>query len=469
MSSSETPKTEPLGKELPGPQTPRMPLPGAPTPQTPMQRTLCRPASFRGIGLHTGIEATVTFVPAPAGHGLRFVRTDLPGSPEIPVCAAHARGDTRDLRRSVLAAGGAEVHTVEHLLAAVGGMEVDNLRIELSALEAPEPPDGSCRAFAELLREAGFQEQSAHREPLFLREPVSLREGDVQLLAVPHDGLRLSFTIQYANPLLGTQYLSIDLDPEVFLRDIAPARTFALWEDIEPLRRAGHIKGGTLQNAVVVKGDRILNEDGLRFPDEFVRHKILDLLGDLTILGRPLRAHVIAVRSGHPANVAFVRRLDASDRGVGGLDRLIDRCHFDIDAIMRIMPHRYPMLLLDRILLLEERRRVVGLKNVTINEPFFVGHFPSHPIMPAVLILEAMAQAGGVLLLKTVGNPETKLVYFMSIDKAKFRKPVLPGDQLIFDLELVRLKSRICQMNGKAYVRGALVAEAQFLSTIVDR
>jgi UDP-3-O-acyl N-acetylglucosamine deacetylase len=252
MSSSETPKTEPLGKELPGPQTPRMPLPGAPTPQTPMQRTLCRPASFRGIGLHTGIEATVTFVPAPAGHGLRFVRTDLPGSPEIRVCAEHARGDTRDLRRSVLAAGGAEVHTVEHLLAAVGGMEVDNLRIELSALEAPEPPDGSCRAFAELLREAGFQEQSAHREPLFLREPVSLREGDVQLLAVPHDGLRLSFTIQYANPLLGTQYLSIDLDPEIFLRDIAPARTFALWEDIEPLRRAGHIKGGTLQNAVVV-------------------------------------------------------------------------------------------------------------------------------------------------------------------------------------------------------------------------
>ncbi len=469
MSSGERPKTEPLRNELPRPEAPGTPVPRTLTPRTPMQRTISHPVSFCGIGLHTGIEATVTFVPAPAGHGLRFIRADLPGSPEISVCPEHARADTRDLRRSVLAAGGAEVHTVEHLLAAVGGMEIDNLRIELSAMEAPEPPDGSCRAFAELLREAGFEEQSACREPLFLREPVSLCEGDVQLLAVPHDGLRLSFTIQYDNTLIGTQYISIDLDPETFLRDIAPARTFALWEDIEPLRQAGHIKGGTLHNAVVVKGDRILNQEGLRFPDEFVRHKILDLLGDLTILGRPLRAHVIAVRSGHPANVAFVRRLETSDRGSGGLERLLDRCHFDIDAIMQIMPHRYPMLLLDRILLLEERRRVVGLKNVTINEPFFVGHFPSHPIMPAVLILEAMAQAGGILLLKTVGNPETKLVYFMSIDKAKFRKPVLPGDQLIFDLELVRLKSRICQMNGKAYVRGALVAEAVFLSTIVDR
>jgi UDP-3-O-[3-hydroxymyristoyl] N-acetylglucosamine deacetylase / 3-hydroxyacyl-[acyl-carrier-protein] dehydratase len=464
MSSGERPKSEP-----PTAAAQVLEIQQARAQGAALQRTIRRPVSFRGIGLHTGVEATATFVPAPTGHGLRFVRTDLPGSPEIPVRPENARPDTRSLRRSVLAAGGAEVHTVEHLLAAVGGMGVDNLRIELSALEAPEPPDGSCRAFAELLREAGFEEQPARREPLLLREPVSLREGGVQLLAVPHDGLRLSFTIEYDNPLVGTQYLSVDIDPETFLREIAPARTFALWEDIEPLRQAGHIKGGTLQNAVVVKGDRILNEDGLRFPNEFVRHKILDLLGDLTILGRPLQAHVIAVRSGHPANVAFVQRLDASDRGSGGLDQLLDRCHFDIDAIMRIMPHRYPMLLLDRILLLEERRRVVGLKNVTINEPFFVGHFPSHPIMPAVLILEAMAQAGGILLLKTVGNPETKLVYFMSIDKAKFRKPVLPGDQLIFDLELVRLKSRICQMNGKAYVRGALVAEAVFLSTIVDR
>ncbi len=438
-------------------------------PDGPKQRTTRRPVSFRGIGLHTGVESALTLVPAPPGHGLRFVRTDLPGAPEIPVCPANARLDTRALRRSVLAKGPAEVHTVEHVLAAVGGMEIDNLRLELSALEAPEPPDGSCRALAELIREAGLEEQPARREPLRLREPVSLQDGEAQLLAIPHDGLRLSFTIQYSNPVIGTQYRSIDLDPETFVREIAPARTFVMWEDVEPLRQAGHIRGGTLQNAVVVKGDQILNEDGLRYPDEFVRHKILDLLGDLMILGRPLRAHVIAVRSGHPANAAFVRNLDDSDRGVGGLDRLLDQCHFDTSAVMRIMPHRYPLLLVDRILLLEERRRIVGLKSVTINEPFFVGHFPGHPIMPAVLILEAMAQTGGILLLNTVRDPENKLMYFMAIDKAKFRKPVLPGDQLIFDLELVRLKGRICQMTGKAYVRGALVAEAEFLSTVVDR
>jgi UDP-3-O-[3-hydroxymyristoyl] N-acetylglucosamine deacetylase / 3-hydroxyacyl-[acyl-carrier-protein] dehydratase len=434
-----------------------------------MQRTIRRPVSFRGTGLHTGAESTLTFVPAPVGHGLRFVRTDLPGSPEIAVRPENARTNTHALRRSVLSAGEAEVHTVEHVLAAVSGMGVDNLTIQLSGLEAPEPPDGSCRTLAELLRDAGFEEQSRPREPLVLREPISLLDGGVQILAVPHDGLRLSFTIQYENPLVGTQYRSIELDPETFLREIAPARTFALWEDIEPLRQAGHIRGGTLQNSVVVKGDRILNEEGLRFPDEFVRHKILDLLGDLAILGRPLRAHVIAVRSGHPYNVAFVRRLHGANHGAGGLDLLMDRCHFDIGAIEAIMPHRYPMLLIDRILLLEERRRVVGLKNVTINESFFVGHFPGRPIMPAVLTLEAMAQAGGILLLHSVENPREKLVYFMGIDKAKFRKPVVPGDQLVFDLELVRLKSRICQMTGKAFVRGGLVAEAEFLSTIVDR
>jgi UDP-3-O-[3-hydroxymyristoyl] N-acetylglucosamine deacetylase/3-hydroxyacyl-[acyl-carrier-protein] dehydratase len=433
-----------------------------------MQRTIRRPVSFQGVGLHTGVPVTLTFVPAPAGHGLCFVRTDLPGSPVIPVRPESARTDTHSLRRSVLSVGEAEVHTVEHVLAAVAGMQVDNLRLELNALEAPEPVDGSCRAFAELLRDAGFEEQSKPREPLVVREPVSLQEDGVQVLAVPHDGLRLSFTIQYRNPVVGTQYRSIDLDPETFLREIASARTFALWEDIEPLRQAGHIKGGTLQNAVVVKGETILNEDGLRFPDEFVRHKILDLLGDLTILGRPLKAHVIAVRSGHPSNLAFVRRLDQADKGVSGLDQLLDRCHFDIGAIERIMPHRYPMLLIDRILLLESRR-VVGLKNVTINEPFFTGHFPGRPIMPAVLTLEAMAQAGGILLLHSVERPESKLVYFMGIDNAKFRKPVVPGDQLVFDLELVKLKSRICRMNGKAYVRGALVAEAELLSTIVDR
>jgi UDP-3-O-[3-hydroxymyristoyl] N-acetylglucosamine deacetylase/3-hydroxyacyl-[acyl-carrier-protein] dehydratase len=433
------------------------------------QKTIRRPASFRGVGLHTGVEATLTFRPAPAGSGLRFVRTDLPGAPEVAVCPQNARHDVQGLRRTILAAGTAEVHTVEHILAAVVGLGIDNLRMELDAMEAPEPADGSARAIAAALREAGVEEQALPRQYHEIREPVTLHEDGVQMVAIPHDGLRLSFTIQYDNPLVGTQYRSLEITPEVFVREIAPARTFALYEDIEKLRAAGMIRGGTLRNAVVVRGGEILNEEGLRYPDEFVRHKILDLLGDLALLGRPIRGHILSVRSGHATHVAFVRRLAGRDAGAASHDHLLDRCHFDIAAIERIMPHRYPMLLVDRILLLEERRRVVGIKNVTVNEPFFVGHFPGHPIMPAVLILEAMAQVGGILLLNTVENPESKLVYFMAIDKAKFRRPVRPGDQLVFDLDLVRLKGKICQMNGKAFVRGALVAEAELLSTIVDK
>jgi UDP-3-O-[3-hydroxymyristoyl] N-acetylglucosamine deacetylase / 3-hydroxyacyl-[acyl-carrier-protein] dehydratase len=435
----------------------------------PSQKTIQRPVSFTGVGLHTGGKNTITFQPAPAGSGLRFVRIDLPGAPEIVVCPQNARHDTQGLRRTILANGPAEVHTVEHVLASVMGLGLDNLRMEIDGLEAPEPSDGSARAIAETLRTAGVEDQGLPREWIEIREPVSLQENGVQIVAVPHEGLRLSFTIQYDNPLIGTQYRSLEITPETFLREIAPARTFALYEDVEKLRAAGMIQGGSLQNAVVVRGHEIMNAEGLRYPDEFVRHKILDLLGDLALLGRPVRGHVISVRSGHTSNVAFVRRLAGRDTGVEDYERLMDRCHFDITAIERIMPHRYPMLLVDRILLLEERRRVVGIKNVTINEPFFVGHFPDHPIMPAVLILEAMAQVGGILLLNTVANPESKLVYFMAIDKAKFRRPVRPGDQLVFDLELVRLKGRICQMNGKGYVRGTLVAEAELLSTIVDK
>lgn len=433
------------------------------------QKTIGSAAAFRGVGLHTGIETSVSILPAPPGTGVRFIRTDLPGRPEIPVGPESVRTDAQGLRRTILAAQGAEVHTVEHLLAAIRGLDLDNVRLELDGLEAPEPPDGSARAFVALLREAGIVDQGVPRAWFTVTEPVALAEGPVQLVALPHDGFRVSFTIQYDNPLIGTQHRTIDITPESFAGEIAAARTFALYEDLEKLRSAGMIRGGTLQNAVVVQGDRILNEDGLRFPDEFVRHKILDLIGDLALLGRPFRGHVIALRSGHESHVGLVRRLAGLDREVDDYERLLDRCHFDILAIERIMPHRYPMLLVDRILLLEERRRVVGLKNVTINEPFFVGHFPGHPIMPAVLIIEAMAQAGGILLLNTVENPESKLVYFMSIDKAKFRRPVRPGDQLIFDLELVRLKGRICQMVGRGFVRGQLVAEAELLSTIMDK
>ncbi len=440
---------------------------------TPNQHTIAKPISFEGIGLHTGQPCRVEFRPAPPDSGIRFVRLDLPGHPEVPVQPQYARADTEQMRRTILKKGDAEVHTVEHILAAAAGLEIDNLVIALTAKEPAEPRDGSAAPYVRMFQEAGIVEQPVPRRFYRVTEPVRYEENGVVLVGLPYDGLRITFTIEYEDAFMGTQHATYDIDREVFIREIAPARTFVLQRDVDALRARGMILGGSLQNAVVVQPKGILNQEPLRFENEFVRHKILDFLGDLYILGRPARGHFVSIKSGHATNVRFVQRLAENlrsakliraDNGNGQRGPV----QLDITAIMEIMPHRYPLLLIDRILSLEENR-VVGIKNVTINEPFFVGHFPGHPIMPAVLIIEAMAQCGGVLLLDTVDNPKDKLVYFMGIDRAKFRKPVRPGDQVRFELTLLRLKSRICKMEGRAYVDGDLVAEAELLSSIVDR
>jgi UDP-3-O-[3-hydroxymyristoyl] N-acetylglucosamine deacetylase / 3-hydroxyacyl-[acyl-carrier-protein] dehydratase len=433
------------------------------------QRTVGAAVTIEGVGLHTGVTTRLTFRPAEPDSGLRFVRVDLPGAPQVPVRPANAGNLAAAMRRTVLRSGTTEVHTVEHVLASVAGLGIDNAILEIDGPEAPEPVDGSARPIVDAILGAGIKTQDAPRRYLRIAEPVAYTEKGIQLVALPHDGFRISFTIQYDNRLVGTQHVSFEITPETFASEIAPARTFVLHRDVKALQDAGMIKGGTTRNAVVVKDDEIASEGPLRYPNEFVRHKVLDLIGDLCLLGRPLQGHVMAVRSGHDSNVQFVKRLDEAQARPYAYEDLLDKVHFDIQAIERIMPHRYPMLLVDRILLLEERTRVVGLKNVTLNEPFFMGHFPGHPIMPAVLIIEAMAQVGGVLLLNTVDDPDNKLVYFMGIDNAKFRRPVLPGDQLIFDLEMTKLKSRICKMTGRCFTRGQLVAEADLLSTIVER
>lgn len=446
---------------------------------TPSQRTIAKPISFEGVGLHTGQPCRVEFRPAPPDSGIRFIRLDLPGSPEIPVAPRYARVDTEEMRRTILKSGDAEVHTVEHILAAAAGLEIDNLAIALTSKEPAEPRDGSAAPYVRMFQEAGLVDQHVPRRYFRVSEPVRYEENGVVLVGLPHDGLRITFTIEYDDAYLGTQHATYDIDKEVFVREIAPARTFVLQRDVDALRARGMILGGTLQNAVVVQPKGILNEEPLRFDNEFVRHKILDFIGDLYLLGRPALGHFVSIKSGHATNVRFVQRLAATERpektgragkgnGARGASGARKSIQLDINAIMKIMPHRYPFLLIDRILSLEENR-VVGIKNVTINEPFFVGHFPGHPIMPAVLIIEAMAQCGGVLLLNSSYQPKEKLVYFIGIDRAKFRKPVRPGDQLRFELTLLRLKSRICKMEGKAYVDGDLVAEAELLSSIVDR
>jgi UDP-3-O-[3-hydroxymyristoyl] N-acetylglucosamine deacetylase/3-hydroxyacyl-[acyl-carrier-protein] dehydratase len=408
------------------------------------------------------------FLPAPVGHGVRFVRTDLPGRPEVRVRPENAHFDPGAGRRTILQQDGVQVHTMEHVLAAVAGLGIDNLIIETSTMEVPEGHDGSAAPIARALMAAGLEDQDKPTRHIKVTKPVRMSEGGVELSAVPYKGFRLSFVIEYDHPLIGVQEQSFEITPETFMAEIAPARTFVLERDLEQLRRSGWIKGGRIESAIVVGADRILNEETLRYPDEFVRHKILDLLGDLFILGGPLLGHVTARRSGHQGHVAFVKRLKETlplpGRRAGGPPE-----EWDITAIMDLMPHRYPFLLVDRITNIEEGRSIEGLKNVTINEPFFQGHFPGHPVMPAVLIVEAMAQVGGMLMLNSVEDPANKLMYFMGIDGAKFRRPVVPGDQLRFKLQLLSVKRRTMKMRGEAFVDGQLVAEADLLATVVDK
>lgn len=432
------------------------------------QRTVKNTATIEGIGLHTGERGVMRFVPAPVGYGVRFVRTDLPGRPEVRVRPENAHFDPGAGRRTILQQDGVQVHTMEHVLAAVAGLGIDNLTIETSTMEVPEGHDGSAAPIAKALLQAGLADQDKPTRHIKVSKPVRWAQNGVELSAAPYSGFRISFRIEYDHPLIGIQERSIDITPESFMAEIAPARTFVLERDLELLRQSGWIKGGRIESAIVVGKDRVLNEETLRYPDEFVRHKILDLLGDLFILGGPLLGHVSAVRSGHQAHVAFVQRLKETlplpGRRAGGPPE-----EWDTTAIMDLMPHRYPFLLVDRITNIEEGRSIEGLKNVTINEPFFQGHFPGHPVMPAVLILEAMAQVGGMLMLNSVDDPSNKLMYFMGIDGAKFRRPVVPGDQLRFKLQLLSVKRRTMKMRGEAYVDGGLVAEAELLATVVDK
>jgi UDP-3-O-[3-hydroxymyristoyl] N-acetylglucosamine deacetylase/3-hydroxyacyl-[acyl-carrier-protein] dehydratase len=433
------------------------------------QRTLSRAVSMEGVGLHTGVQSTITFEPAPPNSGIVFVVTTPAGQAEIAAVVENVPTDQGGLRNTTLGLGEVRVQTVEHVMASLAGAGVTNCRVAIRGVEPPEPADGSVLAYLELLDGAGIEEQGLPASYFKVPFPISLRLGDVELDAVPAESFTLTFHIDYDDPLIGRQSATFDIRPDVFRREIAPCRTFALKRDVARLQAMGLGRGGTLRNALIVDDGHLVGDTTLRFRDEFVRHKILDLLGDLSLLGMPIQGHVTARRAGHDSNVAFVRELARRERKQARTYPSRHPTQWDIGAIMGIMPHRYPFLLVDRIIELVNGRRVVGIKNVTINEPFFQGHFPGHPIMPAVLIIEAMAQTGGVLLLSSVDNPSGKLVYFSGIDQARFRRPVTPGDQLRFELELLKIRGPVCKMRGQAFVGEELVAEAVLMSTIVDR
>ncbi len=436
------------------------------------QQTIKRAVSFAGTGIHTGNKVSMTWKPAPVDHGIKFVRVDLDGKPEIE---PHIRNLSDTTRWTTIGNNGAVIHTVEHVLATLSGYGIDNVLVELDGNEPPVG-DGSAKPFVKMIKDAGIQPQEGKREIFQPREVVHVEVGESLAIALPSDQLRISCTIHFGKPGLDAQFLSLAIEPETFETQIASARTFAFYEEIQYLIDKGLIKGGSLENAVLIRNESILACEPLRFRDEFVRHKILDVLGDITLLGRPLAAHIVVVRPGHalnaeltkalarvlekeqPTAIPFAPPLPAGTPGESAMD---------IMQLLKILPHRYPFLMVDQILKIEGEEKIVGLKNVTINEPFFQGHFPGHPIMPGVLQLEAIAQVAGVLMLKG-GENAGKVAYFMSANNVKWRKPVRPGDQLIIEVEMGKSRGKIAKAKGVCKVAGEIVSEAEVMFSIVD-
>jgi UDP-3-O-[3-hydroxymyristoyl] N-acetylglucosamine deacetylase/3-hydroxyacyl-[acyl-carrier-protein] dehydratase len=426
------------------------------------RRSIAHQTVVRGTGLHTGAATEATFLPAPAGRGIVFRRTDLGGTPEVPARLTEVEAVER---RTAIGRGEATIHTVEHLLAAVAAHQIDDLTVELSG---PEPPilDGSVLPYFEALAKA--EPTDVGGEPAFLsvQAPFTVTEGDSTYIVAPAKALRLTVTIEWPHPLIGRQTGTYDLTAAAFLAELAPARTFGFTSEVAQLQAKGLIKGASAANAIVLDERGVANGGQLRWPDEFVRHKAADIVGDLALTGARIRAHVVATRPSHGGNVALARALARAGKRTGGGEPVMD-----ISKIMDYLPHRYPFLLVDRILEVEGNKRIVGLKNVTINEPFFQGHFPGHPIMPGVLIIEAMAQVGGMLLMSHFEgqNIDDKVVYFMSLDNVKFRRPVVPGDQIRFELEMLQFRGKTCKMKGVGYVDGQVVAEAEMMAMVTDK
>ena len=423
------------------------------------QQTIGKDVALEGVGVHSGAVTTVTFRPALPGTGVRFCRVDLQGAPEIPATLEHVAATDMS---TTLASGEARVLTVEHLMAAVASLRVDNLVVELTGPEVPIR-DGSFQDFRNALDAAGVVEQDAPARVIVLPSPVAVAGGDGEsYLAAPADVLKVTGTIDYAHPSIGRQHGSFTLDPEGFAREIAPARTFGFADEWDALKARGLAHGSSLENTIALGSAGILNEP-LRFPDEFLRHKVGDIVGDLALLGARLEAHVVVERPSHAGNMRLARAIAEHAR------RARREAVVDITKIMEYLPHRYPMLLVDRIVHFEAGKRIVGLKNVTINEPFFQGHYPGHPIMPGVLIVEAMAQVGGLMLMDAVDDPENKVVYFMSLDNVKWRRPVTPGDTLVFEVEMLQFRRGICRMRGEGFVNGQVVAEAELMARVMNR
>jgi UDP-3-O-[3-hydroxymyristoyl] N-acetylglucosamine deacetylase / 3-hydroxyacyl-[acyl-carrier-protein] dehydratase len=439
----------------------------ASTPE--FQHTVGKTASFSGTSLHTGEKVSLKLHPAPIGHGIKFKRKDLQDEPTID-----ARIDNLKTveRATTIGEGPVRVHTVEHVLAALSGMDVDNAIVEM---DANEPPigDGSAQPYIDLIKRAGVTAQEEPRKFFDVREPMHVEsKTGALLILLPDEKFRISCT-QAGPDNRFAQYLSTEVTPAVFEREIAPARTFVFYEDVELLMEKNLIKGGSLENAIVVRGEAVLSKEPLRFADEFVRHKILDIIGDLALIGRRIRGHVVAVKPGHAVNADLARALarEQTRRNALSVTRAVPRGDggFDTDEVMQILPHRFPFLMVDRIISFESETKCIGIKTVTINEPFFQGHFPGHPVMPGVMQVEAMAQVASVLLFK-LAKTTSRIGYFMSADGVKFRKPVFPGDTIFIHAELTKSRGeRLAKAKCHCVVNDAVVSEGELMFTFLDK
>jgi UDP-3-O-[3-hydroxymyristoyl] N-acetylglucosamine deacetylase / 3-hydroxyacyl-[acyl-carrier-protein] dehydratase len=424
----------------------------------PHQQTLAKSASLKGTSLHTGEEVSVTLKPAPIDHGIKFKRVDLSDEPTVEARIENVRLVER---ATTLAEGNVMVHTVEHLLSALHGMGVDNAIVEMNGNEMPIA-DGSARAYVELIKKCGLQEQSAFAKVFEIRDTLHIETKSGSLLIlVPDERFRISCT-QVGPEGRFTQYYSTEITPEIYEKEIAQARTFVFFEDVKPLLDKGLIRGGSLETAIVIRGDSLMSKEPLRYPDEFVRHKILDVVGDLFLAGCRIRGHVIAVKPGHAANSELTKAISKRYAQMLAMvpPQVIPRgsAVMDVTDVQAVLPHRFPFLLVDRILAFEGENKIIGMKSVTINEPYFQGHFPGHPVMPGVLQLEAMAQVASILMSKRTSL--SGIGYFMSADEVKFRKPVHPGDTLIIEGELLRAKATIAKASCRCLVNGEVTSEA---------
>ena len=426
------------------------------------QKTINSQVSLSGFGIHTGNKVNITLKPAQASCGVAFIRTDIPGAPRIQANVQSFLA-AKFSRRSSIGNNEAEVQTIEHLMAALSSLGIDNIDVELDNNELPGL-DGSAIKFVEALEKAGIAEQEQEKYIHVIKEPISIEDGVSSITVVPAKEFKVSYTLDYDHPLLEAQFLEVCVNAESFKTEIAPARTFCLESEASELQNQGLGLGANYENTLVVGKTGVI-KNSLRFKDEFVRHKILDLIGDLCLAGCPIRGHVIALKSGHALNLKIAQKIfeqKIKAQGANNMEGVLD-----VNEIMKIIPHREPFLFVDRITHLEKGKRAVGVKNVTINDYFFKGHFPGRPVMPGVIIVEAMAQVGGVMMLSSEEN-KGKLAFFLSIDNVKFRKPVVPGDQLVLEVEAIKVKSKTGQVRGRALVDGKVVTEADFVCALVS-